>query len=82
MILEKKFFIMADSDTDILWLTQKDNINYNDPNFDIGVSSSDEELFGCNVVSLEDQPSTSEGHVLYDNVVAEDILSDEFVNAM
>ena len=74
---------MSDSDfEDMSWLTQESNMSYQ-PSCDVraGFIFGDYEN-GNQCVSLEDQPSTSKGQVLYDNVVAQDISSDECIDEM
>ena len=74
---------MSESDfEDMSWLTQESNISYQ-PSFDVGGGFifGDYES-GNQCVSLEDQPSTSKGKVLYDYVEAQDISSDECIDDM
>ena len=78
---------MSDSDNDISWLTQQPSLDMESPTFDLGMSYVEEDIcFESDkevLVSLEDQPSTSNGRrVLYDNVTCEDISSDECVDSM
>ena len=73
---------MADSDNDSIWLTQESKVEYGVPNFDVGMEYIEEDIVCSNGVSLEDGPGTSGVHVLYDNVVVEDISSDECVDSM
>ena len=56
-----------------------------EPNFNVGFNYIEEDvdfsLSGQDVISLEDNCPNSQ-HVLYDNVVAEDISSDENLDSM
>ena len=73
---------MADSDNDISWLTQESNVDVK-PSFDVGGDYFEEYFFGgSELVSTEDQPSTSKSKVLYDGVIAEDISSNECIDNM
>ena len=74
-----------DSDSDISWLTQTPSLEKSQANFNVDYEYIEENIDLCNVVSLEDNgndvvPSTS--RVLYDNVVVEDIPSDEKIDTM
>ena len=70
---------MADFDDDdlyISWLTQvprNENISM-DVGEDSGIFSANDV---SNLVSLEEGPDVQDKHVLYDNVICEDISSDE-----
>ena len=73
---------MSDLENDISWLTQELNYVEIKPSFDVEFSGVDDEsYFDGGVVSLEDG-CLSRQSVLYDNVMAEDISSDEGVDAM
>ena len=75
-----------DSDSDISWLTQTPSLENSQPNFDVGYSFVEEDIeLDKNVISLEEHSNRSmvtEGRVLYDNVVVEDISSDENVDSL
>ena len=75
-----------ESDSDISWLTQSNTVENTQPIFDVGYSFIEEELVGKgDVVSLEEVVSdtvTEGSKILYDNVVVEDISSDENVDNM
>ena len=76
---------LDDSDTDISWLTQTPRIEASDnPNFDIGYRYVEEDILSNedNVVSLEDSDVNLKGKILYDNVLVEDISSDESIDLM
>ena len=67
---------------DISWLTQVPRLEEMAPNFNIG--GDDDDFFSDNmdnVISLEEQPDRGT-QVLYDNVVCEDISSDEDLDKM
>ena len=67
-------------DSDMSWLTQVPSLEYREANFDVGSCVFDEKLLDLDVekvVSLEDESGDTSKHVLYDNVVCEDISSDE-----
>ena len=70
-----------DSDNDISWLTQTPRLEYDEPNFDIGCSYVEEEMMEnsqeVNVISLEEVPMPENQQMLYNNVVMENISSDE-----
>ena len=75
-----------DSDCDISWLTQVPSLEQNGPNFSLGEDYFDgnmnEEGEQSVVISLEESNGRRDGRVLYDNVVCEDISSDEEVDKM
>ena len=78
---------MSESDNDISWLTQQPSMEGDTPSFDIGMSYIEEELCSQDdndgLISLEEQPCYSQGRcVLYDNVMCEDISSDEELDKM
>ena len=77
---------MSDSDNDISWLTQESTLEEERPSFDIGYSYLEEDLVQNKddlLISLEEQPSTSRGHmVIYDNMTCEDISSDDGLDSM
>ena len=72
---------MSDSENDISWLTQESNYLEIKTGFDVEFSRVDDESYFEGVVSLEDGCMIRQS-VLYDNVVAEDISSDEGVDTM
>ena len=76
----------SDYENDISWLTQTPKLEDESPNFEIGVGYIEEDIVGVsqdkNIVSLEENSVTEQRHVLYDNVVAEDISDDEIVDSM
>ena len=81
----------SEDDNDISWLTQVQSIESQKANFEVfsgqekGEGSLFKEIFGdengqceqSQIVSLEENVTIRNGKVLYDNVVAEDISSDE-----
>ena len=73
-------------DTDDMWLTQVPSLDIAGPNFGIGDTYYEEELveedYEQNVISLEENFGSNRQQVLYDNVVCENISSDEEVDAM
>ena len=75
-------FNMSESDFEGVWFTQESNVIEIKPNFDIGYI--EEDIFDRNkVISLEEDAGPSDGAVvLYDNVIAENISSDECVVSM
>ena len=67
---------------DMSSLNQESNVNAT-PNFNVGNRVLDDLLYaGSQLVSLEDQQGSSSDMVLYDNIVAEDIFSNECINNM
>ena len=71
-----------DLDNDMSWLTQTPRLESEQPVFDVDAKFIEEELLEednvvNNIVSLEEDVESSRKHVLYDNVVAEDISGDE-----
>ena len=74
-----------DSDNDMSWLTQTSNGDSSDlANFNVGNQYIEEDILSDkdNIVSLEDNGPVLSGKVLYDNVVVEDISSDEGIDTM
>ena len=63
-------------------LTQVSNVDAVDYQSDKGYDYVEEDLISSNVVSLEEVEVEPKQHVLYDDVVAQDILSDEEVDSM
>ena len=76
----------VDSDSDISWLIQNPSLERKDANFNLDYQFIEEDidLSGCdnNVVSLEENEDCGKVKVLYDNVVAEDMSSDENIDEM
>ena len=76
----------VDSDSDISWLIQNPSLERKDANcnLDYQFIEEDIDLSGCdnNVVSLEENEDCGKVKVLYDNVVAEDMSSDENIDGM
>ena len=71
------------SDDDISWLTQEPSVEGQDSVYQCVNRYIEEDIpldNGQNIVSLEE--GTSSQHVLYDNVFAEDISSDECVDTL
>ena len=81
MVSECVMRMDIDSDSDISWLTQTLSIEKVEASFDVGYEyikeSLDLSVVDNSVVSLEEYPGTSKEQVLYDNVIVEDISSDE-----
>ena len=83
-------FVMEEfEENDISWLTQVPKLDQDDPNFNVGFKFIEEDLCldksGKNVVSLEEVETSvtkSNGRILYDNVMVEDISSDEELDSM
>ena len=75
-----------DEETDSLWLTQVPSLELAGPNFAIGDQYYEEEGVGDSYdgyeVSLEENSVDRRAQVIYDNVVCEDISSDEEVESM
>ena len=76
-------------ENDIYWLTQESSNESDNANFNITGGDGDDlsylfgESSGSNIVSLEEDNGNSgsaNGMVLYDNVVAEDISSDDEID--
>ena len=69
--------------SNISWLTQVPSNGSNCANFDISQSYIEEDLCKeSNAVSLEETSDKKGCHVLYDQVVCEDILSDEEIDTL
>ena len=62
-------------------LTQVPKLEDNEVNFNVGFNFIEEDLVQDNIVSLEENES-ERGIILYDNVRAEDISSDEEIDRM
>ena len=71
-----------DDDFGLAGLTQEAKLEDNVANFNIGYDYIEEGIVSSNVVSLEDYEGDKKMSVLYDNVMAEDISSDEELDAM
>lgn len=72
---------LFDEDYGLAGLTQVSRMENSVDNNDFGFI--EEDLVSSNVVSLEDNDFESKGtYVLYDNVVAEDISSDDDIDKM
>ena len=71
---------MEDFDGDMSWLTQTPRLENESPNFDLGMEYIEEDIVDSEMdkclVSLEEDGGEAKSHVLYDNVVVEDISSD------
>ena len=63
-------------------LTQVSNVDAVDYQSDKGYDYVEEDLIWSNVVSLEEVEVEPKQHVLYDDIVAQDISSDEEVDSM
>ena len=70
-------------ETDMSWLTQEPSLDSQIHSFEIARSYIEEDINfenAAEVISLEEVKSS--GSVLYDNVVVEDISSDDCIDAM
>ena len=84
----------SDEDKDISWLTQVQSIESQKASFEVLNDGDEQEsnlfndIFGegevhrsdNHIVSLEENVTVRNGQILYDNVVAEDISSDEEID--
>ena len=71
-----------ENEDDISWLTQQPRLEPNVASFDLGHRYLEEDIDVGNCISLEEEQSSQKGRILYDNVVAEDITSDENIDSM
>ena len=68
------------NDFDMSWVMQVPSLEYKGQSMD--VNSGDLEDISMNFVSLEEEGGDGKEQVLYDNIVCEDILSDEEVDML
>ena len=71
-----------DLDNDMSWLTQEPKIEEDGTNFNVGYKFIEEDLLCDNVVSLEESEVDVKRTVLYDNMLVEEISSDEKLDLM
>ena len=76
-----KMELYDEEDYGLEGLTQVPKLEDNEVNFNVGFNFIEEDLVQDNIVSLEENES-ERGIILYDNVRAEDISSDEEIDRM
>ena len=76
-----KMNLYDEEDYGLEGLTQVPKLEDNEVNFNVGFNFIEEDLVQDNIVSLEESES-ERGIILYDNVRAEDISSDEDIDRM